>query len=369
MNIALITDNIDDGSPGLSRYTRRLTEGLSTLDRPFRITLVHRADTAFYRDRRHMIVPSGAGKVVRKQIVMPRVLAREGFDLVHDPYHFPPFFWPTPYARVMTIADLTPLLLPTHTFGRRLAHRLLFGRLARRAHHIVTISEHTRSDVIRYLKVPAERVTATPLAADERLAPVEDEREIAGLRDKYDLPRRYILHVGTIEPRKNLSRLVEALGALPQAHSDVVLALAGAKGWGDVGIERLVERLGLAGRVRLVGYVPEDELAGLYSGAQALVYPSLYEGFGLPPLEAMQCGCPVVTSNTSSLPEVVGDAGLLVDPTSVHGLAEAIERILEDEALRDRLRTAGRERAKQFTWKRCVEVTADVYERVVANSG
>jgi glycosyltransferase involved in cell wall biosynthesis len=369
MRVALITDNIDDASPGLSRYTRRLAEELVELGRRFEVTFVHRQDTAFYRGRSHVVVANGWGKLVRKQVVMPSVLSRSGFDLVHDPYHFPPFLWPVPYARVMTIADLTPLFLRTHTWARRFSHRVLLRRLARRADHVLTISEHTKRDAIRHLGLPEARVTATPLAADESLAPIECVERIDALRERYALPPRYLLHVGTIEPRKNLRRLVEAFGHATRSHRDVALVLAGAPGWGDVGLEEAIAAQGLDGRVRLLGFVAEGDLPALYTGAQALVYPSLYEGFGLPPLEAMQCGCPVVTSNVSSLPEVVGDAGLQVEPTSVAELAQAIERVLDDSALRQRLRQAGLERAKLFTWRRTAEVTADVYEQVLASRG
>jgi alpha-1,3-rhamnosyl/mannosyltransferase len=176
----------------------------------------------------------------------------------------------------------------------------------------------------------------------------------------------YILYLGTLEPRKNISALLEAYSFLPKkTQASFPLILAGGKGWLMDNLEDEIRRLDIASRTVLTGYVPRKDLPALYSGAAVFVYPSLYEGFGLPPLEAMACGTPVITSNVSSFPEVVGDAGIMVDPYDVKRLRDEIERVLEDSSLRASLGSRGLARAKQFTWENCARQTLDVYKRVL----
>lgn len=366
MKIALITDSVETGSPGFRSYVMGLAEALLSHSGPHEYTLVHRRPDPFYQDRPELRLPDVRGWLIRKQLLLPRELRRHGFHLVHDTYHFGPFLLPAPYARVMTIGDLTPLLLPTHPLKARLAHRLLLPLLARRAHHIVTFSQSSKRDIVRLLRVPAERVTVAYLAAAPAFRPINDPCALNALRQRYRLPPRFFLHVGTLEPRKNLGRLVEAYGrALPQL-GDSHLVLAGKPGWGTEALPALIRRLGLEERVVSIGAVNNADLPLLYNAALALVYPSLYEGFGLPPLEAMQCGLPVITSNVSSLPEVVGNAAILIDPTSVDMLASSLVTIAQQEHLRKQLSGKGVRRAQQFTWQRCAEGTIAAYERAWA---
>jgi glycosyltransferase involved in cell wall biosynthesis len=191
---------------------------------------------------------------------------------------------------------------------------------------------------------------------------------IEAFRQSKGLPERYVLFLGTIEPRKNISRLIKSFGRLVassgQALSDVYLMIAGGKGWFYESVFALAKNLGLTDRVRFVGYVPEEEKCAWYNAATCFCYPSLYEGFGLPPLEAMACGVPVITSNTSSLPEVVGDAGLTVAPDDVHALSDALHRVLTDATLRGELVERGRERAAGLTWNRTAHQTTQVYRQV-----
>jgi glycosyltransferase involved in cell wall biosynthesis len=265
---------------------------------------------------------------------------------------------------VLTVHDLTIPLFPEWHPARRLA---LMGPAlapsADRANRIVTPSHHTRNDLLKLLPVEPERVVVIPEGIDPIFAP-QGEAEVAARLAPLDLrPGSYLLFLGTIEPRKNLTRLLQAVES---AGSDVgVLVLAGGHGWNNAPIRDAIARLARAGRVRALGYVPDDLRPPLLAGARAFVYPSLYEGFGLPPLEAMACGAPVVTSNVSSLPEVVGDAGLYVDPTDVPALAEALIRIWGDDALRADLRARGLARAAEFSWDRTARLTLDVYRAVL----
>ena len=234
---------------------------------------------------------------------------------------------------------------------------------ASRADRIITPSHHTREDVLKLLPVEPERVVVVPEGVDLIFKP-QPEAEVAerlaplGLR-----AGEYLLFLGTIEPRKNLGRLLEAVEAAGATVG--LLVLAGGQGWNNAAIRSAIARLTRAGRVRALGYVPDDLRAPLLAGARDFVYPSLYEGFGLPPLEAMACGTPVLTSNVSALPEVMGDAALSVDPTDVSALTAALTRIWGDEALRADLRARGLARASQFSWDRTARLTLDVYHAVL----
>lgn len=363
MRIALITDSIDEGSPGLRTYTMGLTRGLLALDGDHQVTLIHRRAGPFYMDKPHLRVDGFGGKALRKLALLPLRLSGHGFDLVHDTYHFPPFLGPVPYARVVTIGDLTSLVLDTHIWRLKLAHRLLVRPLARRADQVVTFSEHSRKDIARLLDIPLERISVTYPAAPDTIRPVRDRRTLTAVRERYGLPEDFLLFVGTLEPRKNVRRLIKAFGRAAPALPGTALALVGPQGWRMSDPAATAEEAGVSQRVVVTGPVPDDELAALYSAATALVYPSLYEGFGLPPLEAMRCGCPVITSNVSSLPEVTGDAAVLVDPCSLEELAEAMVRVVNDRSLREELAERGEKRARRFTWERCARDTLAAYRR------
>ena len=269
-------------------------------------------------------------------------------------------------ASVLTICDLIPLLF-RRWYGPELgaAYRPAF-RFARRCAAVIAISEHTRQDVHRLLKVPLERIHAVPLAADEVFRVVDDRARVAERLAQYELAgRSFLLYAGSLEPRKNLPALVRAYARLagPPAGPRPLLVLAGAKGYYGAPIFREIERLGLSDCVRHIENADDTTLVALMNAATALVYPSLYEGFGLPPLEAMACGCPVIASNASSLPEVVGDAGILVDPRDEEALAGAMARLIQDAGLREELRRRGLRRCGAFSWERTARLTLEVYSQ------
>jgi glycosyltransferase involved in cell wall biosynthesis len=234
----------------------------------------------------------------------------------------------------------------------------------RRARQVIAISQNTRRDVVARLHVPAERVQTVYCGVDARFRPLPAV-EVEAFRLRKGLPKRFILFLGTIEPRKNVSALIGAFARLitvaPSDMSDLHLVVAGAKGWFFDKVFAQVESLGLQDRVHFAGYVPEDEKALWYSASTCFCYPSLYEGFGLPPLEAMACGVPVITSAVSSLPEVVGDAGLTVPPDDVAALSAALRQLVVDSSLRAELAYRGRKRAGRFTWTETAKQTVDVY--------
>ena len=305
-----------------------------------------------------------AVRIAWEQVALPVELLRSRTDLLHALGFVSPFAWRGP--TIVTTYDLSFMRFP-HLFnrGNRFYLRTFCPPSLRRADRVITISEHARRDVIELCGVRPERVTAILLAADERFKPASPEA-VAAFRERHNLPDRFVLYLGTLEPRKNVELLVRAYASLRQQGSvDHVLVLAGARGWQYDPIFELVRELGLETFVRFAGFVQDDEQALWYSSATVFAFPSLYEGFGLPLLEAMACGTPVVASRASSLPEVVGDAGLLVDPSSSDELSAALLCVLEDTAERAALASAGLARAQTFSWRRTAAETIQVYRDVL----
>jgi glycosyltransferase involved in cell wall biosynthesis len=268
-------------------------------------------------------------------------------------------------VNVMTIPDLTTLRVPTFHQQENIDLMSDIVAVAPRMDMVITESEHTKKDVTELLGIDADRVRVTPLAAHRQFRPVEDPAGLRAVMAKYDLhDRPYILTIGTLEPRKNHKRLVEAFARLKSQGNlrDYHLALIGGKGWLYDEIFETIRQHGLESHIRWLGYVPFEELPVLLSGATAFVYPSLYEGFGLPPLEAMSCGTAVITSNTTSIPEVVGDAAVTVDPTDTDAIAAAIQHVTSHTDDRQALRAKSLARAATFTWERTARLTLDAYE-------
>ena len=266
--------------------------------------------------------------------------------------------------QVVTIHDAAPLDHP-EWFGRRFAHwyRFLQPRLLARARRIITVSNFSRARLAEHVPAALERIFVIPLGKSSDFQPAAED-DVAALRARLRLETPYLLVVGSLQPRKNLARLLSAWRRVRDEVGDVILALSGVRRdvvFGDAGFDTV------PGGVRLLGWVDDADLPALYTGAHAFVYPSLYEGFGLPPLEAMACGTAVVTSNSGSLPEVVGDAAMLVDPWDIDSIADGVRRISTDEALRERLRDAGFSRAKEFSWERAATATSAVLYDALEN--
>jgi glycosyltransferase involved in cell wall biosynthesis len=264
---------------------------------------------------------------------------------------------------VVTIHDLTALLFPEyHTANTREMQARMFRFAQEEADVVIAVSEATRRDIVTYLEIPPERVHVVANGVGAAFRPISDGGALKQTLTSLGLvPGGYILHVGTIEPRKNLVRLVEIYGQMRKACPPPIpkLVLAGEEGWRS---REVLERARGSEGVLLLGHMPHDVLPALYNGALVFVYPSLYEGFGLPPLEAMACGVPVVASNTSSLPEVVGDAGVLVDPTDTQAIAAVLVSLLSDIERRGEMSARGLARAAEFSWERAARETLKVYQ-------
>jgi len=302
-----------------------------------------------------------AVRVLWEQLVQPWVLRRIGADLVHGPVFVGPLFAPCP--AVLTIHDLSFLRFPALFRPANRLYLTLFTRLSvRRARRLIAVSAHTAAETVRLLGVPSERIDVVYHGVDPAFRPLPGAR-VAAFRQRRGLPERFVLFVGTLEPRKNLVRLVEAFSRVRDGR--VGLVLAGGKGWLYDELFARVESLGLSQEVIFPGYVTGDELPLWYNAATVLAYPSVYEGFGLPVLEAQACGTPVLTSNASSLPEAAGSAALMVDPYDVEALAGGLNRLLTDARLRYELRSAGLAHAEAFTWPKTARETAGVYQRAL----
>jgi glycosyltransferase involved in cell wall biosynthesis len=274
-----------------------------------------------------------------------------------------------PCKSVVTFHDMTFFLFPElHTRAKRIFFPFAIRQSARHADALVTISDNTRRDAIRILGIPPERIFSTPLGISEDFRPIDDPARLEEGRRLYQLPAEFILYVGLIEPRKNVPLLLRAYARLVKQGDPPPLVLVGRKGWMYEQVFQLVEQLNLKERVHFEGYIPAENLPIVYNLAQLFVYPSTYEGFGFPPLEAMACGTPVITTAISAMQDNVGAAGLLIPPQDEAALTQAIATLLSDQPLRERLSLAGRQRAAEFTWERTAEQTLKVYEHVGAQS-
>ncbi len=368
-----------DGHPlvglrfGIGHYTDQLIRAVARADRNARCVVVcprpinpFRAlpTLSFAEPNVEVLVPGwwrGLIGRVRRRLGIPAPL--EALVGPVDVFHATNYLLTHPVQRakrVVSIHDLTLILFPEWHPAKRLRHmRAGLRASAEAADRIIAVSRATKDDIVKHLAVDPERVAVVPEGVDSSCRPLpraEVEAALAPLGLAYGA---YLLFLGTLEPRKNIGRLLDAV---MQVGADVgPLVLAGADGWGNDELRPRIADLTRQGRVRALGYVPETLRPPLLGGARAFLYPSLYEGFGLPPLEAMACGTPVVTSAVSSLPEVVGDAALLIDPLDVDGLAGAIRRLWADDVLRSDLRARGLARAREFSWERTARLTLEAY--------
>jgi glycosyltransferase involved in cell wall biosynthesis len=292
-------------------------------------------------------------------------LMRLGLDVLHSPDFIPPH---RPSCRsVITVHDLAFLLYPhflTKESARYYGH---IDNAVRWTDHIIAVSESTKRDTVDHLGVPEDKITVVHEAANPIFRPISQEEARQQVQNRHGLECRFILFVSTIEPRKNVPTLMRALWQLAECYKeDVHLVLAGGKGWLYEDAFVAVDELKLDDRVHFVGRVSSEDLLYLYNAAELLAHPAFYEGFGLPPLEAMACGLPVIVSNVSSLPEVVGDAGVLVDPHDVDELTVAMWRVLTDEELRREMIEKGLRQAARFSWDRAASETLEIYRLVAA---
>ena len=368
MRIAFDATSIPLQMAGAGVYTANLIRALAAVDRENEYVLFARTDAFDDLERSSpsfRIVRVGARsrplRLAWEQFVLPAQLRASGIDVLHSPHHTTPTV-ALGSKRVVTFHDLTFFILPERYPRSRLIYfRSASWAAAKVATMLICPSEAVKDDIVRILHTRPEKVRPIAEAAAPAFRRIDDSDAIRGLRDRYGLPDKFILSVGSLEPGKNRTAILTAFAALRKRGAEHRLVVTGQRAWKFGDDFQLAEELGLAEDVVFTGYVQPEEMPLLYNAADLFVFPSLYEGFGLPVLEAMACGVPVVTSNVSSLPEVAGDAALLVDPRDEAALAESMERLLRDRKLHAEMARRGRERAAGFSWERAARETIDVY--------
>ena len=356
---------------GIGTYIRNILIELSRLDQVTEYVVLCRPDDQDSGDvlgRNFRMVPETAPTYsLAEQFRIPLSLAREGVKLVHEPHYVLP---PAIRCRsVVTIHDCIHLMFPQY-LPSKLAYVYAKGSMwsaTRKADRVLTVSEASKRDILRFFDIPPEKVEVIYNAIDERFLGAADANRMELTRRRYQLDHPFVLYVGNIKPHKNIERLVEAFAiAKRSGPDDLKLIVIGDELSKYPVLRQSVHRHKLDKHVRFLGFQPQETLAAFYRLARAFVFPSLYEGFGLPPLEAMASGTPVITSNVSSLPEVVGDAALLIDPTRPEEIAAAMRRVLTEPSLRDDLRERGLRRVQEFSWDRSIRRVRDIYEEVLA---
>lgn len=375
MRIAIDVTPTIGQKAGIGLYIHNLIKNLARTDKENEYLLYAYFWKSFKAKKKNLFVPDQPNfRLGVKRI--PNRMINALFNYLHLPVNFflPPTdivhctCYLTPVSKksksVVTIHDLTPLLFPElHAeYTKKVMFRGLLHSV-RKVNKIIAISESTKKDVMRLFHVPEGKIEVIYEAADEIYHPIEDSGILTQIRSKYKIPNKFILFVGVLEPRKNIARLIQAFSILKKKF-EYKLVIVGGSGWFYDEIFEQVRRLHLEGEIIFTGYVPREDLQALYNAAELFIYPSLYEGFGLPPLEALACGTPVITSNVSSLPEVVGDAALLVDPYNIEEMTQAMYRVLTDRNLRYSMIDKGLRQAKKFSWKRTAQETLQVYKEV-----
>ena len=354
---------------GVVRYTDGLVRALAPrLEEDLAVFVTRSADgldgVRVRRVRAPFPTPNEYARAFWEQAVVQIDVARLGPDVYHSPNYILPLALRCP--SVVTVHDLAFLDPAVHRLRSHLYLAALTRQAVAKANRIICVSAYTGDRLALTFPATRGRIRVIGEGVDERFRP-QPADAVERFRGRFGIDRHYVLFVGVLEPRKNVERLVAAFEiAMRRSGRDDLLVIAGARGWKDEAVLRAIEASPLRDRIRVIGYVPEDELAAAYSGASIFVYPSLHEGFGLPPLEAMACGVPVLTSSTTSLPEVVGDAAVCVDPHDVDAMATSMERLLGDPSIRERLVRAGVRRAAEFRWDLVAEKTLAVYREAAA---
>ncbi len=368
MRIAIDARKLHDY--GVGTYVRNLLRHLSRLDDTSEYLVIgDGGDGALGGElgpNFRLVTTRARAESTRNQLSVPRLLKHHGASLYHTPYAALPVISSCP--TVVTIHDCVNLTFPQYAPNRlaRLRQRMRMWSAAHRSSRILTVSESSKRDILRFFRVPEAKVSVIPNAIDERYGTPPTHEDVQRVRERFQLYGDFLLYAGNIRPHKNLDRLIEAFHQLRESprFEHLRLLIIGDEISKYPTLRRAVHRHKLHKHVRFFGFVPESTLAVLYRLATVFVFPSLYEGFGLPPLEAMASGTPVVTSNISALPEVVGDAALLIDPHDAAAIAQGLREALTDQDLRSRLVACGLARAKAFSWDASVRRIREVYAEV-----
>ena len=370
MRIGFDATAIPENRVGAGNYSFNLVQALANLDKKNEFFIfaqpIHIREWGIEQPNFHFVKVEMGSRLQRllwEQSGLPWQARHLQLDVLHSPHYTMPLV--KPCKSIVTFHDMTFQLFPEiHRPIHRVFFPLMMQWSAQKADKLIAVSKSTKDDMLRLLEIYPERIVPIPEAASSHYQQLPTE-QVEKVCERYQLTRgKYIYYVGALEPRKNLPVLIEAYAKIAPDFPDIPLVIAGRKGWMYDEIFKKVTFLKLEEKVRFLGYVPESDLIGLYNGTQVFVYPSRYEGFGLPVLEAMHCGAPVITTRISSMPEVAGEAALLVEPDDVEALSTALREILTKDGLARELSQRGLARAKNFSWERCAQETLSVYESI-----
>jgi len=364
-SVGAITGNLKQNQTGMATYAFHILHGIQ---HEYHVTQISDRSGDIL-DGCHSIIPKNLtikfnyltwsiSASVQKQIFSQ-------FDIIHNMCQYP-IMPPRNKKNVITVYDLIPVLYPelvTPVYAWQ--SRILLPKVLKKMDRILTISEHTKNDLVEKYHISSEKIDITPLGVSSHFKPYNSEI-VYKYKEKNDLLHPYILFVGALEPKKNISGIIKAFFLCIKKNPNLNLVLAGKPSWKFQEIFSLIESLNLGKKIRIMNFVPYQDLPLLYCGADVFVFPSRYEGFGLPPLEAMKCGTPVIVSDRSSLPEIVGKRGLMVNPDDIHGLSNLILKVIEEPDFRNDMRKYYIQRAEHFSWKKCIDKTIQSYERTLS---
>lgn len=367
LKIAIIADALDYQYAGIYYYTQEILHALARIDTENEYLFVRsNSEGDISKNIKELVIPTPkfpGSSPFRLFASIPTILHKEKVDIVVEPRHFGPFNLPKNIKRITFIHDLTPLHHPEwHQFTSRTLQKIFLPSILKKADHILTNSEFTKQDIIKYFPYTASKITPTLLGKEDFFSPQPNP----SLLENLGIKKPYLLHVGTIEPRKNLIVLLKAFEQYKQTtQNDLQLVLVGKKGWKSDAFFQHLENSKVKKDINLIGYVQRQELVALYSSAEAFIFPSLFEGFGLPILEAMSCGCPIICSNAGSLPEVGGSACTYFNPHSYEELHQIIKNIIGNQSLQQKMSTASLQQAEKFSWDKTAKETLSVFEQVM----
>ncbi len=370
MKIGFIIYGLDRPLTGIGRYTFEVAKAFEALGADVTLLVAGQlgilAETTLssHRFRLARLAPS---LLTIGSFQIPLLVKKYKLDVVHDPTGITPYFFGLGSAKsIVSIHDVIPWSLPEYSSRfDTLIYRYWLPYVLPKVDKIITASQHSKSEIIKYMKVGADKIEVVQYGVNDKFHPLPTEEVKNYLRAHFQIDYPYLLYVGNLTQRKNLATYLRAFALIADEFPEYQLVIVGPSTFRASNLEPLIHELSLEKRIILTGHVAEEALPYLYNGADVFGFPSLYEGFGLPPLEAMACGTPVVVSNVSSLPEVVGEAALAIAPTDAEGFAEALQRLLKDEHLRQTLIEKGLAHAKQFTWKIATEKILAIYQKVL----
>ncbi|MFU0824917.1 glycosyltransferase family 4 protein [Clostridium sp.] len=355
------------GGTGIGTYTENIVKNLINLykDNYYRLYWSELNYEEYKKDNTEIVMTSKRHTRFFEQNYFSYDLIRENIDIYHVPQNGIGLNIDAKCKKVITVHDLIPYIMP-ETVGRGYLLKFLreVPNIIQNVDGIITVSEYSKKDILKFFPIDPDKIFVTPLAADSIYKPLDKDTCKKFLAKKYNITKPFILYIGGFSARKNVKALINSfLRALPNLEEkDYTLVIGGAKK--DLGEYLSSSYSHLASKIMFTGFIPKQELPIFYNSCDAFVYPSLYEGFGLPPLEAMSCGAPVITSNITSIPEIVEDSAILINPYDEDELKESLEKVLNDEKLRESLREKGLRQASKFSWKKTAEKTFKVYEKV-----